>query len=117
MESVVVDKAKLLEKLKENRELHKREYDEAVIKHRDEVITELQKRLRDIEAGEKIDLSFNLPTPREFLDSFDEAIAMLEWEQGETVELEQHDFQRYVMNKWEWRQQFQASTALYNARP
>lgn len=116
MDSVKVDKNKLLEKLKENRELHKREYDQAVIKHRNEVIAELQKRLRDVEAGEKIDLNFNLPTPREFLDTFDEAIAMLEWEKDDVIDLDRTDFSRYVLNQWEWRQQFQAATSMYNVQ-
>ena len=116
MESVKVKKDELLAKLKENRELHKREYDQAVIKHRNEAIAKLQERLQKIEAGDKVDLTFDLPTPREFLDSFDEAIAMLEWSQDSEIELEQNDFQRYVLNKWEWQRQFAAATSLYNAR-
>jgi uncharacterized protein YbjQ (UPF0145 family) len=115
VDSVKVSKDELLAKLRENREKHEAEYEDAVLKHRGEAIAELQLRLQKIEAGGKIDLSFNLPTPKEFLESFDEAISMLEWEQSDEIELDQRDFQRYVLNKWEWGQLFAASTSLYNA--
>lgn len=116
MDTVKVNKTDLLAKLREQRTAHKAEYDEAMVNYRVKAVEELRARLAKIEAGEKVDLAFTLLKPLEYLDSFDEAIAMLEWEQDDTIELDQQDFKRFVLNKWEWQRQFMAATSAYNVR-
>lgn len=113
MEEVTIDKNALALQLLENRKKHESDFNEAERKYRQKAISELEKRLAHIKAGGEIDLVFNLPVPREYLSSFDDAIKMLEWEQNETVTLTESDFRQYVMNKWEWTRHFIAGTSAY----
>lgn len=118
MDTVTVDKDELITKLRQNREDHEREYADACHTYREKMLEALDETAAHVRDGGAIDLSeiTKLPKPVEYLGSFDEAIAMLEWEQDDQVKLEQRDFQRYVLNKWEWGHQFMAATSLYNAR-
>ena len=46
-------------------------------------------------------------------EDYDTALAMLEWEVDDTVELDYRSFERLVENKWEWRASFAANTESY----
>lgn len=116
MQTITVNKQDLADKLVANRDQHAREYAEALEKRREQVIEALAKRRREVMKGGKIDLVFNFPEPQSFVESYDTAINMLKWEQGETVDLTQDDFERYVENRWEWQRIFAASTQSYNGR-
>jgi hypothetical protein len=112
--TVQVPRERLLETLRTNRAEHLLLYTEAMTAYRDAVIKEMSARLRKIRAGGEIDKSFsNLVSPRSFESSFDKAIAMLEWHRADTITLTSYDFERYVLNDWEWRGQFASSTLGY----
>lgn len=104
----------VIEKLKENREKHKTTYEEADANYRQVVVDALRARADDIEGGGKIVLYFDLPKPEDHTEDYDEAISMLEWAQGETVELSQAEFRMYVLDKWRWEQSFAANTMSYS---
>ena len=63
--------------------------------------------------GRPIDRYFRLPEPEDHTVDFDTALDMLEWEVGETVELDERTFRRLVRNEWAWRETFAANTASY----
>ena len=42
------------------------------------------------------------------------AILMLEWDQGETVEISLREFKMYVENEWGWRRSFAENTGSYS---
>jgi hypothetical protein len=109
----LVLKDHLLKKIKENRANHRAEFLAAQTVYRQRVIEELDKRLDDARNGRTISLVFSLPTPQDYTESYDTAIAMLEWEQGDKVEISEDDFRRYVENKWEWARAFAANTSIY----
>jgi len=113
MENVTVKKDALLDILTSNREAHRQLFLEAQEVYREKVIEALDERLQAVRRGDRVSTFFNLPEPRDFTDAFDRAISMVQWNVGETIELSEHDFQRYVLNDWEWAQQFVASTQLY----
>ena len=113
--SITVNKGQLLEAMLANRERHEEEYQEARAKYREKVQAELAARLKQVAAGEPINLNFNLPQPQSFTEQYDDAIAMFEWETKDEMELEESDFQRYVLNKWEWANQFAIATQSYLA--
>lgn len=113
MENITVDKVRLLETLTANREEHQAIFAKAQVAYREKVIEVLDQRLADARAGRKIITFLNLPEPTDYTDAFDRAIKMVEWQEGETIELSEHDFERYVMNDWEWQGKFAASTQSY----
>lgn len=113
MRSITVAKTQLLGVLKANREEHRDVFLKAQEAYRERAIYELDKRLKAARDGKKINLYVNLNEPEDHTDSFDTAIAMVEWEQGDTIELTEQDFVRYVNNKWEWDRSFAANTMSY----
>lgn len=116
MYTVNVNKARLLDTLRQNLEVHKAEYAEAVENYPEVVALELRKRASQIEAGNPVDLNFNLPKPQSFQSEYEDAIQMLEWSTDDEVELDQQQFKQYVQDEWHWQRAFAASTQMYNAR-
>lgn len=113
METITVVKSDLIEKLKTNRDEHREMFLAAQTKYREQMVEELDRALREARAGNNIKRSFALPVPEDYTEEFDTVIEMLAWDQSDTVELSQHDFQTYVQNKWGWQRSFAASTTSY----
>jgi hypothetical protein len=113
MQNITVDKGKLLDTLRQNREDHRLLFLKAQDKYRERVIEELDRRLADARAGRKIDIYISLPEPEDHTGSFDQAITMVEWAEGSTMDLSEKDVQRYILNKWEWQHSFAANTQSY----
>lgn len=138
--TTVVDRAKLLARLKDNRDAHVAEYEAAVEGYlslaREKIkeqyaaaLAELDKaRVRAEQELEVFDpakaqdsivfcrgISFNLTAPRCYQDAYDQAIEMLEWDTREVVELNATEFRCFVMNKWDWMQSFKAVSETYNS--
>lgn len=111
--TVTVPKAKLLDTLRVNQRTHRDTFLRAQEKYRERVIAELDRRLADARAGGRIDLGFRLPEPVDYTGNYDTAIAMVEWEVGDTVTLSAGDFERYVLDQWEWAGVFATSTRAY----
>lgn len=115
VETITVSKNQLLDALRLNRDEHITIFDKAVEVYKERVIEELEKSLADARAGRKISRYISLPEPENHTADFDTAIKMLEWEQGDTIELERRDFMRYVENRWEWAASFAGNTQAYLA--
>lgn len=116
MYTVNVEKGRLLETLRQNLEVHKAEYAEAIENYPEVVAHELRKRASQIDAGNPVDLQFNLPKPQSFESEYGDAIQMLEWATDEVIELDQQQFKQYVQDEWHWQRAFAASTQMYNSR-
>lgn len=112
MDTITVDKEQLLTTMRENRERHREIFIKAQEGYREQAIKKLDRRLAAARQG-RVDLTFSLPAPQDFTEEYDTAIGMLEWEQEGTVELTQRDFERYVLDKWDWARQFVGSTSMY----
>ena len=113
MENITVDKETLLEKMRDNRDHHRLQFLKAQDKYRDAVIKALDERLQQARNGGPLNLGFTLPEPRNYTDEYDAAIAMVEWDQGDVIVLSQQDFERFVLNQWEWARAFKMSTQSY----
>lgn len=115
MDTVTIKKDDLIEKIRANMGTHRSTYEKAV-----EVFEKEQKRLlaemlRKAERGNPFDrLALSrLPVPEDHTRDYEVALEMLEWEVGDTVELDHTDFRRYVRDEWEWRASFAANTQAY----
>ena len=115
MENIRVPKTKLLETIKQNRDEHRDQFLKAQEAYRETAIKQLDEQLALARERKSFHLRFTLPVPKDYTESYDTAIQMLEWETADVIELSQHDFERYVLNRWEWAQAFAASTAIYLA--
>lgn len=139
--TVKVDRKRLLETLKKNREDHQKAYEEAMKGYKEIAKLELNRSIKRaknaIEATEKTILmkinSFNqddeyrlkdnvividrivfkLPIPKNHTKAYDVAIQMAEWEVDINIELTQSQFQCFVMDDWEWKKNFREIHKTY----
>lgn len=116
MQNITVMKVRLLETLHKNRDEHRDLFLKAQEKYREKVIEILDERLADARAGRKIDVYIALPEPEDYTSAFDQAITMVEWAEGNTIDLSEKDVQRFILNKWEWQHAFAANTQSYLAQ-
>lgn len=115
MDTVTVNKADLIEKVKTNRDAHRETFLKAQDKYREMMIEELDKRLQEVRDGKRINRGFSLPEPVDYTSSYDTALEMLNWEIADSVELDKRGFQELVLNKWGWHDNFVANTSSYVA--
>ena len=113
MDSVRIDRIKLLKVLKDNRLIHKDTVDEAFTNYRELVIVELDKMIDEARSGKLIRRAIDLIEPMDQTAEYDTAILMLEMSVDHNIELTQHEFQQYVEDKWHWSNQFNVSNAVY----
>lgn len=114
MKSVKVGTFKLLEILKNNREMHIAEFESAMIEFRKDAIVEMKKNLDVAESGGEVQLYVGLTQPISYETSYNTVIRMLELSEETTVELTTQEFQQYVEDNWNWKATFLASTSMYN---
>lgn len=114
MEDVTVQKDKLLEKLRQNRDAHKAIFDEAMDGYAKEAEAQLQRHLDEVRAGKIKVISVHLPVPEEHTRDYDRAIQMVEMNVADQVKLSESDFAMYVMDDWSWKRQFLASNSTYS---
>lgn len=101
-----VRRSELIEKLKENRANHREIFEEAIDAFRDEAIKRLDKNLALAKQGKQIKLSVSLKQPKDHTKDYDRVISLLEMCVEETFEITEGQFQCYVMDEWDWSNQF-----------
>ena len=117
MKNVIVEKKKLLEALKENREKHQKDYDEALENWAGTARIQLADELDDLKnCPEDASLFFDLPKPESYVKDYDRAIAMVEMDVRDTLEMSEMDFRQFVLDEWGWKESFDNITKVYNSR-
>ena len=118
--TVKVNRDKLLERLKSNRELHKSEFEKSFTAYRSKVArlmlgdsrvletaaTKVQDLARDLPLPEVIFRHLHVPRPQDHAIDYDRAIDRIEWEEDGVVEITEGDFNCYVRNEWDWQKRF-----------
>ena len=112
MNQVTVSKKKLLEKIKENREIHVAEYAEAhllwVSATKDYYLKQIEclqiknNELQDLRKPQK---------PSTHASDYDRVIAMLEMSIEPDVTLSAKEFEQYVLDTWLWTESFKSLTS------
>jgi len=92
---VSIEKGKLIEKIKENRDIHIKEYEEAEIAYKKEAEIQLKKLTKDLKDG-VLTLRLNLVTPVNRSSEYNKVIEMFEWEISDVVKLTQKEFNEYI---------------------
>ena len=111
--TIRVEKAKLIETLKENAAKHKEDYETAKAGFRIVLREELQQKLAQLDAGEKVELRINQQKPQSYYPEYLDIIDMLEWDESESVELSRSDFQAWVKDDWDWKNGWSITNTAY----
>jgi hypothetical protein len=115
VKSLTYDKNKVLERLRENRDGHAAKVIEAQSVYQAQVTEELSKRLEQARAGKPVDPSFlaKFPIPQDYTKEYDRVIDRLETTDDKTVTLEDHEFNQWMRDEWDWQGRFTASSSRY----
>ena len=116
MQTVRVDKSKLLKVLKDNREKHHEKFLEALKGWKDDVVKALDVALALARKNKKYTTHFDLPQPVSHVDSYDEAIDQVSWSQDTVITLSQREFNQLVRDKWDWQQDFETTFVNYTKK-
>jgi hypothetical protein len=115
MNTVKVKREELLTKVRANRDAHRTLFLKAQEGYRKLVIEELDRMLKDAKEGLRIQRSVTLTEPSNHAKDYDRVITMLEMSVDDTVTLDAHDFDRYVMDNWDWSRFAPATNTAYAA--
>ena len=139
---VEVEKDRLLKTLKSNLTQHKADYQESVEGYQAKMLEEIEKAQQSavskIEANIKKarerarsfdpkdpskfngyfsiveQQTINLPVPKDYSDYYEKAIQIVEWEHNPTLTLEYSEFVCFVLDEWDWKEDFANTQALYS---
>ena len=139
--TIVVQKHRLIGKLRSNLKQHVADYDEAIKGYRatlagkideacDKAMLKLKadrlKLMEEVSAFTDEDISkqrdyfdivepisVEMKVPRCYKAEYELAISMAEWESGDTIKLTYAEFTCFIRDEWDWKQSFDLVTASY----
>ena len=106
----------LLDIVRANKEKHIKEFVEAVVDYK-QLVVKVAAQNVEIAATDTTQKQFKSwpTTPTSYEDSYKRAIRMLELSIEDVIEVEEDVFNQLVLDEWNWRNQFTASTMSYKA--
>lgn len=110
--TITVNKAKLIAKIKENKQNHIKAYAKAVIAYKKEALSKLAELTKLAKSGD-MTLNLHLTTPMNNIENYDKIVAMFEWDVNEEVTLEQNEFNEYVQDETEFARHANLSNSMY----
>ncbi len=116
MRSVKVEKNELLKIVRENKKKHVKEFDESVKDYKKGAIAIAKKHVELAKTGDLDEIAKIKAMPQKpvsYEKDYDRAIRMLELSVEDTIELEEDIFNQLVLDEWQWKHQFTATSALY----
>jgi len=112
--SISVKKQQLIDKIKENKENHIKEYAEAIVAYKEEALKQLAEQTKRVEDG-GLDAKLDLITPINNAENYDKIIEMFTWEVEDIVVLEQSEFIEYVQDETDFAVRAKMSNTFYSS--
>ncbi len=100
--TTTVDRSKLLNALRKNRDNHAGMCAEARAGFAAEAKRVFADRIKAIESGNLTKLSIRLEPPEDHTAEYNTAIQMAEWSTENTITLTSDEFRNFVMDEWDW---------------
>lgn len=116
MRSVKLKKSELLKIVIDNKAKHIKEFNEAVKDYKKAVVKLTKENLDLAKTGdlESIAKIKSMPqSPTSYENSYSRATRMLELSVDDVIELDKTIFNQLVLDEWDWKRMFTATTALY----
>jgi len=111
--TILLKKEALIEKIKENKEIHVKEFNEAVVAYKAEALKQLTVQTSRAKEG-ALDIKLDLVTPVNNKDNYDKILQMFEWDVRDEVELSQNEFLEYVQDETDFAVQAKLSNTFYS---
>lgn len=113
MQTVTVDKSKLMRTLQKNRKNHRQIFEDALDGWKRALIGALERAVKEAKEGSDYKTFFDLKRPEDHTEDYDYAIGMLRMHVGETVELSEGEYRELVVDNWGWKRSFTATAQAY----
>lgn len=110
-----VDRSKLLTTLRTNRDNHKSVYETAYNVYSERLIADLKECLRQAKDRKSVRVYSSLPIPEDHTEDYDAVIALLEISEDTSIELDDGDARKYVLDRWEWERSYTSNTLYYTS--
>lgn len=142
--TVEVNRQRLLDTLRDNKEKHVVEYEEAMAGYKAVLLEKIEQAFSDAkkqleERYEKIkskvekftdadiakqhdafllveEVAVEMKVPRSYEKDYNAAIDMAHWDVRETLELTHAEFNCFVRDQWDWKSGFEAVSMMYKAK-
>lgn len=111
--TITLSKKDLIAKIKENKENHIKEYNEAIIAYKEEAQKQIDKAIKDLEES-SLKINMYLITPVNISDEYDKVIEMFNWEIKDEIILTQSEFNEYVHDDTQTSKSASLSNTSYN---
>jgi len=126
IKEIPVDKIRLVNTLKLNKDVHAREYFESMTGYKEAVLLDLQKQIKKLEgwvervkSSEPVGISKEVPAncrrPENHTGDYEEIIDLMNWTTEEEIKLSTTDFNAYVRDNWDWQAIFKSTHSTYNS--
>ncbi len=118
MNAIRMEREALLKIVRENKTKHIAAFEEAIVDFKQLVLQIASANIKLAETGnlENFKKIKSLPSaPTSYEDSYHRAIRMLELSIDEVIEIEEDIFNQLVLDEWNWKRGFTASTMLYKS--
>lgn len=113
MRTVNIKRERLLEKLTHNRDRHNVRYEEAYEAYKSKAIEALGLAFHNAHGNGIIRTNLHFVVPQNHIHEYDKIIQMVEMSVDHVLELDDREFDQYVMDNWEWVSTFNASATTY----
>lgn len=113
--TVNISKQQLINKLKENKATHVKEYEEAVEAFKVEAARQIKEASKSLKDGEFKNVRLNLTLPVNRAEEYDRVIEMFNWETSDQVNLTQDEFNEYVHDDNDRARSAKMSNSFYSA--
>jgi hypothetical protein len=113
MRNVIMPKSELISILEKNRAGHTALYEQAYKIFRGKLIENLSSMLDRAQNGDRVELWVGLPEPEDHTEDYDRALAMLNHDVRNDIELTQSEYAQFVQDDWGWKHTFASNTASY----
>jgi len=110
---ILVNKAQLINKIKENKAIHIKEYEQAIVDYREEAKKQLKEQTSRLTEG-KLDIKLDLRSPVDNKDEYDKLVQVFEWEVKDEVELSQGEFNEYILDELPFAKIAKLSNTFYS---
>jgi fibronectin type 3 domain-containing protein len=118
MNSVKIERKKLLDIVTENSSKHVEQYLEAIEDYKVAALKIAKENLKTAKTGDmqRLKTTRSLPSaPVSYEHNYARAIRMLELSAEDIIELEESVFNQLVLDEWGWKQQFMSLAATYKS--
>ena len=113
MKAINVSKGKLLKVLRGNLSRHNRIFLDAMNGYRKKAIELLDANINRAKDGGRINLHIALDQPIDQSQDYERVIGMLQMAEDALVDLSEGDYARYVLDVWDWSDNFHSTNSGY----